>query len=1117
MKGLGANRSRHLSDSCEPAGCSQKPLCPLTSDPHSSFLLSPTINHYGTLDPHLHQCPPTSPTTLTPDCLLPFSQMSNSSTFPRLHFTSQTDQVDCSQACMATGGGVGQGSRAGALSTSLSMGMGLGLGLTGAPMITSGSATISSAAAAKMNRLPSSLLDQLERHLPLQRDGFSTLQFHRGRMSKQRSESPGRIRHLMHSVQKLFAKSQSLENSAIKGSLNGRSAGGMTGTTGSGEDSGRPTRRSKSKDRAKTEGQKQRPRPSTLGLWGSDDALDTDTTKAGTIAVGYRNPLSMMTLGRAVSDSQAPPRHIPQGYNTISAHTLKTSKSSSDLKFLACPATQIGSKEEEERTRGSKDDTLVKRGSWSTLTLTQARQVLQKGSATVNRTMLKSKSCHQDLAQQFLQVPLGDWAGTLGHGKTKGTEIPCRRMRSGSYVKAMGAVEDSDDSEGSPKPSPKSAARRLSYMKATQQSLSEQQPPPTPRKPRCYALMREDYLWSPLQSACSMQHLSTLPSLKELSTNRSLDNLDCLVSPLEAPPRHRNNDFSQCSGTLGRGSGTQRVSLHTFFQVCGQGCGHSVPYCEGESQAVEALDLPAPTCFRSRSHSYLRAIQAGCSQDEDTASVDSESPPPTTPGYSYSSNTTVSNRKAPPPVPPRTTSKPLISVTLQSSTESAQDTYLDQQDRGSEVNSQSGRSNSSDSLCSIRTGSLAKGTQPPPAPVPAATPAPSAGSIPPVPAPRDLPTTTTTTTTVATSTTSTYTQSQNDTLSSGTTLEQPPTAPKRKLSSIGIQVDCLLPVPREEPLLLAKPLKFQSIGVQVENGRPLSRDSSMASRQNTETEPQEPKDAAPIENNTTNCANSQTVNTAPNGRDKAMEQQPLKHNSAPSRISISPPETLDPALDPSSLPPPDPSLESGNCSSQGDAVQPTTPACLRDGNWFLKLLQAETGRMEGWCQQMEQETKDNKLSEEVLGTIRSAVGSAQLLISQKFEQFRGLCNENLNINANPRPTSQDLAGFWDLLQLSIEDISMKFDELYQLKANNWQLPEKKDENKQLPSSVPKKQSKPRLSAEKDKSVDSAADKQRQEARKRLMAAKRAASVRQNSATESADSIEIYVPEAQTRL
>ena len=89
----------------------------------------------------------------------------------------------------------------------------------------------------------------------------------------------------------------------------------------------------------------------------------------------------------------------------------------------------------------------------------------------------------------------------------------------------------------------------------------------------------------------------------------------------------------------------QRVSLHTFFQVCGQGCGHSVMYCDGESQAVEALDLPAPTCFRSRSHSYLRAIQAGCSQDEDTASVDSDSPPPTAAVYSYCTDTSEYQRQ----------------------------------------------------------------------------------------------------------------------------------------------------------------------------------------------------------------------------------------------------------------------------------------------------------------------------------------------------------------------------------------------------------------------------------------------------------------------------------------
>lgn len=42
-----------------------------------------------------------------------------------------------------------------------------------------------------------------------------------------------------------------------------------------------------------------------------------------------------------------------------------------------------------------------------------------------------------------------------------------------------------------------------------------------------------------------------------------------------------------------------------------------------------------------------------------------------------------------------------------------------------------------------------------------------------------------------------------------------------------------------------------------------------------------------------------------------------------------------------------------------------------------------------------------------------------------------------NQNVHPRPVAQDLAGFWDMLQLSIENISLKFDELHQLKANNW--------------------------------------------------------------------------------
>lgn len=42
-------------------------------------------------------------------------------------------------------------------------------------------------------------------------------------------------------------------------------------------------------------------------------------------------------------------------------------------------------------------------------------------------------------------------------------------------------------------------------------------------------------------------------------------------------------------------------------------------FSEMESQAVDALDLPVPGCFRMRSHSYVRAIEKGCSQEEEEA------------------------------------------------------------------------------------------------------------------------------------------------------------------------------------------------------------------------------------------------------------------------------------------------------------------------------------------------------------------------------------------------------------------------------------------------------------------------------------------------------------------
>ncbi|KAM4583066.1 disks large-associated protein 4 isoform 2-T4 [Fundulus diaphanus] len=1112
MKGLGTNRNRHLSDSCDPSLNHPEALYHQKTStlPRSPYLLSPAMDHYGTMDPHLY--PSANPGSLPADCMLPLNnQLSNSSTFPGIHYNSY-DQSDFSPPRDSIGG-IGTGT----MGTSLSMGMASGMAMSGlsgrTPMITSGSATISHHI--NKNQTPPSLLD-FEKQLPGGRDGFSTLQFHRTSAAvaaKQRTDSPGRIRYMLHSVQKLFAKSQSLESHNMKGNVNGRSTGSGGGTSSGTEEGGKHNRRSKSKDRVtKSEATaKRRPRSNMSGYWSSDDLDSSDLSS-------YHNTMTMMTLGRPSGHENqgGQSKYIHSGYNTISS-----SKSSNDMKYPALPGPgDMGGGGLGGPVGMLINDTdYVKGGSWSTLTMGQPRQVLQKGSTTLDRSMLKSKSCQQELTCNYLQVGRrGDWSSSLGRSPGF-NEIPCRRMRSGSYVKAMGDIEDSDDSEGSPKPSPKSAARRQSYLRATQQSLSDQLPP-----------------------------RNCLPSLRELSNNRSLDNLDCIGGPGALQPWEEDS-FSQACSTLGRRSCMGQLrDLEKSHHY--QDRSSESTYRDSHSQDIsEPPDMPMPTCFRSRSHSYLRAIQAGCSQDDDTASIDSGcSPPPTDSSVRTYCTSTVSTcitsckKAAPPPVPPRTTSKPYISVTVQSSTESAQDNYLDQQDRRSEVNSQSSHahSNSSDSLDSTRANSLAWGVPRPPhiIPIPVATP-----REPIVPS------------TANASTETSDSVVHNESLKSGSSkgnlaAEEPfvVPVPRRKLSSIGIQVDCIQEVPREETPPLAK---FQSIGVQVEDGWQPSRSSSMASKQETDSDAQDISAISHIsiaksfEKKVMVNSASQSMSSPP-GQDSLDNGDPAGETSSPppprqilnrsttrsSSSSFS--ESLDPALDPSSLPPPDPWLDSGSNGNNGSVSQSGGGGtlCRRDGHWFLKLLQAETARMEGWCQQMEQETKDNHLSEEVLGKVRSAVGSAQLLMSQKFQQFRGLCEQNLNVTANPRPTAQDLAGFWDLLQLSIEDISLKFDELYHLKSNDWQpvppaatqsSPERKNEDKAaFPAS--KKPSKTRPTLSREKSADSSstsssasAEKQRQEARKRLLAAKKAASFRQNSATESADSIEIYVPEAQTRL
>ncbi|KAF7667275.1 hypothetical protein LDENG_00069330 [Lucifuga dentata] len=993
MKGLSGSRSQHQIPL--PHGLDYDPHPHDVRPRHSSdsrYLLSPTES--CPMDFH-HRYSPRS--SIHSDCMMMSPVMMppvaaadhiSSSTFPRMHYSSQYYDSATRDDCAA-----------------------ITASATSPAVAAAAAAAVASShyAGTKSNRLPANLLDQFEKQLPLHRDGFHTLQYQRtSTTTEQRSESPGRIRHLVHSVQKLFTKSHSLEGSSKMNGTKGDVVGGGGGAGGYHHHGYHGTKhgskRSKSKERKHRSG----------GWWSSDDNLDSDST--------YRTPSVM---------SRHHGEHVGHFYpDSMHSHhfgdlSLKTSKSNNDVKCSAC-----------ESMATAPEGKFMKRSSWSTLTVSQAKEAYRKSSLNLDKPMMHTdlkpslRTCH------YLQVPQDEWSGYPGE---KDEEIPCRRMRSSSYVKAMGEVDDeSGDSDTSPKTSPRKAIRSDALV---------------------------------LKSAMQRRHIDPHSHGYHLQTTRDMrphPNVKLDPATFHPPPfRSRNQSYMRAVSTLSQASCVSQVSETEingqFESVC-----ESV-FSEVESQAMEALDLPGS--FRTRSHSYLRAIQAGYSQDDDCLPSMTSSTVTSTLRSTTAVSYTPSYKKSPPPVPPRTTTKPLISVTAQSSTESTQDAYQEgRHPRGGLWTTDSlGRAiySSTDSLDSTKAVTMAMESA-------ASKRLASLGS---------------------------HTSVQ--TCDKAVLVSKAEEYLKTPRSSIGIQVETVTDSEAESRGLP----QFHSVGIQVEDKRrhgrfKRSNSVTTAVQADMELEGFPSMEDKGLQFGGAFGRHSEPSTPTQYGAIRTVRTQGLFSYREDYRPSSGP---SSPQREPWLV---EPSLE----SSETGRVSPLR----RDGSWFMQLLHNETKQMEAWCKEMEREAEEHDLTEEILGKIRSAVGSAQLLMSQKFQQFYWLCQQNLDPSAMPRPTSQDLAGFWDLLQLSIDDVTAKFDELQHIKSNQWQLvesPEKKE--RKWPPPLSKRPSKGR-GVTRERSLD-LQDRQRQEARRRLMAAKRAASFRQDSATERADSIEIYIPEAQTRL
>nr|XP_020479524.1 disks large-associated protein 3 isoform X1 [Monopterus albus] len=998
---------------------------------------------------------------------------------------------------------------------------------------------LSSSHGGKMRHIPPNLMDQFEKQVPFHPDGFHTLQYQRTASggAEQRSESPSRIRHLVNSVQRLFAKSHSLE-APSKREYNGTRGGGdyrgdRGGHRSGGEDGGghysghqsRSTRRNKSRERSKSGDSRhesgRRHRSRTVGWWSSDDNLDSDSS-------------FLVSGGR---------RGYPSGHESLDAAiqelTLKKPKERGSGQgpgeCMSCTTMALPGSE-----GGGHHSHSLKRSTWSAMTVSQAREVYPSTrGGGYDKALVPIESKLKERSFHYLQVPSEDWGGAYSGATDSGGEIPCRRMRSGSYIKAMGD-DDSADSDTSPKASPKSTL--IAQNDAFRRSVSM------------------DQRYSCKQCTDSYPNSRTTPKThtRSRSYTRSLTS-------------------SQLGDTLNR----------QFEAVC------ETMFGGVESQAVEALDLPG--VFRTRSHSYVRAIQAGCSQDDDCLSVFSMSGPQ----GSIKGGAVFPYRKgAPPPLPPRM-SKSSLSVRAQSSTESTQDSYFQSSGQlasctGSGHSKQhsnsmdlgitdgpSGRSsrggyytatgpgrarqhsNSAESLDGIRgsrelvpygggpgVGFRAKHSS-------------SADSLlegPPRPA-REREGR------VGGSLGKSTSLPQNSIVLSKAGGQDEGHGGRKWRPSIAVQVDSSETLSDSDAEGKAL-TEVHSVGVQVEDDKRrarFKRSNSVTASVQADLDPEgfpglsvavptqdkslqfgcsfqrhssEPEAASQY----TEC--HRTVHTQGQWgyREDFIQSGYTTEDPRPHQHPHLPPHSHSPLPITSERPwGGTPSLEGPRSLPDSGRASP----CMRDGEFFLRLLQTEVERMEGWCQNMEKEAEENELPEDILELIHNAVGSAQMLMSQKVQQFFRLCRQSVDPSAYPQPTSQDLAGFWDLLQLNIEDVGVRFQDLQRLKDSGWRLPPEKKEDKNLPPPLPKKPAGgvsgslradsvgdggtgggsgglvvPRLGGHtlpiREKSLD-LGDRQRTEARRRLLQTKRTASFRQNSATESADSIEIYIPEAQTRL
>lgn len=113
--------------------------------------------------------------------------------------------------------------------------------------------------------------------------------------------------------------------------------------------------------------------------------------------------------------------------------------------------------------------------------------------------------------------------------------------------------------------------------------------------------------------------------------------------------------------------------------------------------------------------------------------------------------------------------------------------------------------------------------------------------------------------------------------------------------------------------------------------------------------------------------------------------------------------------------------------------------------YFRDLVTSETSRLTGLCQTWE-EKLDQKIPEEIQGSIRSVIGQGRLVMAERFAQFSGLVDNCEFKRGEKETTTMDLLGFWEMIYYQVQDVDEKFSQLSLSEVNNWEDKSEKSDN-----------------------------------------------------------------------